>query len=168
VLRSICRNILPPSHYDWDLPTAAAGWRTFIPARGALHSKSLHQYYQEHRDDPEVWGELDEAPEDAPMAQSRGTGLSITVSVRLAPAEADALRQTARREGKTYSEVVRAAIRRYAQPDRIPMTGDAITLASLNEHAPQTQPDTTAPALRLAVGRIDSQTRSSTTLGSEH
>jgi hypothetical protein len=36
VLRSICRNILSPSHCDWDNNTASVAWPSFTPDRGLL------------------------------------------------------------------------------------------------------------------------------------
>lgn len=61
------------------------------------------QYYQEHRDDPEEWGEPVEP-------ESRKRRLGAMLSVRLTAEEADMVRQNAAAEGETISEYIRGAI----------------------------------------------------------
>jgi hypothetical protein len=78
-----------------------------------VSEKERAAYYQAHKDDPDVWDELEEAP-DEPRAQR--AGLSVSIAVRFPPDEAEAIRRTARLEGKTYSEIVRTAVQRYTQP----------------------------------------------------
>jgi hypothetical protein len=78
--------------------------------------KELAAYYQAHRGDPDEWGEPEEGPVERRVHR---TGLSVSIAVRFSPEEAAAIRQTAKREGKTYSEVVRAAVHRYTQLDTV-------------------------------------------------
>jgi hypothetical protein len=66
------------------------------------------EFYQQHKDDPEVWGEPEE---DAPVAR-RGA-LSATITVRFSPEEASAIRRLAQELGISYSEIVRRAVRKF-------------------------------------------------------
>ena len=68
-------------------------------------------YYEQHRDDPEEWGE----PEPAPGATERRR-LGAAITVRLTPDEADLLRALAKREGRPFSGIVRDAVRHYLYP----------------------------------------------------
>ncbi len=68
-------------------------------------------YYEQHKDDPEVWGEAIEAPEP----QGRRT-LRATVTIRLTEEEATLVREQAKRLGQTYSDVIRTAILDMLQP----------------------------------------------------
>lgn len=70
--------------------------------------KDWAKFYQEHRDDPDVWGEPEE---DVPPVR-RG-GLSATISVRFSPEEAAAIREVAQELDVPYSEVVRRAVRKF-------------------------------------------------------
>ena len=68
-------------------------------------------YYEQHRDDPEEWGE----PEPAP-AGTEHRRLGATITVRLTPDEAELLRALAKREGRPFSGIVRDAVRHYLYP----------------------------------------------------
>lgn len=70
--------------------------------------KNWARFYQEHKDDPEVWGEPEE---DVPPVR-RG-GLTATISVRFSLEEAAAIRETAQELDVPYSEVVRRAVRKF-------------------------------------------------------
>jgi hypothetical protein len=70
--------------------------------------KNWARFYQEHKDDPEVWGEPEE---DKPP--TRKGGLSATISVRFSPEEAAAIREVAQELDVPYSEVVRRAVRKF-------------------------------------------------------
>jgi hypothetical protein len=72
--------------------------------------KNWARFYQEHKDDPDVWGEPEE---DAPPA--RKGGLSATISVRFSPEEAAAIREVAQELDVPYSEIVRRAVRKFVQ-----------------------------------------------------
>ena len=72
--------------------------------------KNWARFYQEHKDDPEVWGEPEE---DAPLA--RKDGLSAIISVRFASEEAAAIREVAKELDVPYSEIVRRAVRKFVQ-----------------------------------------------------
>jgi hypothetical protein len=65
-------------------------------------------FYQQHKDDPDVWGE----PEvDTPVVR-RG-GLSATITVRFSPEDASAIRHLAQELDVPYSEIVRRAVRKF-------------------------------------------------------
>jgi hypothetical protein len=72
------------------------------------------EFYQAHKDDPELW----EEPEPAPRGRRPGRpsqGMTETITVRFTPAEAEIIRQAAAaEEGMTFSEAVRRAVRAYA------------------------------------------------------
>lgn len=70
--------------------------------------KNWARFYQEHRDDPEVWGEPEE---DVPPV--RKSGLSATISVRFSPEEAAAIKNVAQELDVPYSEIVRRAVRKF-------------------------------------------------------
>jgi hypothetical protein len=70
--------------------------------------KNRATYYQDHKDDPEIWGEPEE---DAPRT-SKGA-LSATISVRFSPEEAAAIRELAQELNLSYSEIVRRAVRKF-------------------------------------------------------
>jgi len=65
-------------------------------------------FYQQHKDDPEVWGEPEE---NAPSP--RRSGLSATITVRFSPEEASAIRGLAQELHVPYSEIVRRAVRKF-------------------------------------------------------
>ncbi len=65
-------------------------------------------FYQQHKDDPEIWGE----PEEDATPVGRG-GLSATITVRFSPEEAAAIREVAQELGVPYSEIVRRAVRKF-------------------------------------------------------
>ena len=58
-------------------------------------------YYESHKDDSELWGE----PEQAKPRRR----LASMISVRLAPDEAEAIREAADRDGMSVSAFLRAA-----------------------------------------------------------
>ncbi len=70
--------------------------------------KDWAKFYQEHKDDPEIWGEPEE---DVPPAR-RG-GLTTTITVRFSPEEASAIRRLAQELDTSYSELVRRAVRKF-------------------------------------------------------
>jgi hypothetical protein len=70
--------------------------------------KNWARYYQEHKDDPDSWGEPEE---DAPP--TRRGGLSATITVRFSPEEASAIREVAQELDLSYSEIVRRAVRKF-------------------------------------------------------
>jgi len=73
------------------------------------------EYYERVGDDPQVWGELDDAYHVPTQARKKG-GLSTTVTVRFAPEDAARLRQLAERMNLSYSDVVREAVRQVLEP----------------------------------------------------
>lgn len=88
-------------------------------------------YFESHRNDPEEWDGPIEAPIVAPK-----NGLAISVTVRFSPEDAEAIRQTARLESKTYSEVVRAAaIRQTAREEGKTYSEVVSTLADRKREA---------------------------------
>ena len=73
--------------------------------------KERAAYYEQHKDDRELWGGALEAHE----SQGRRT-LRATVTIRLTEEESALVRELAKRLGQTYSEVIRTAIREVLQP----------------------------------------------------
>lgn len=63
------------------------------------------QYYHEHKDDEEEWGEP-VAPPDVPRRGRMGA----TITVRFPSALAELIRATAEQSNLTYSDVVRQAV----------------------------------------------------------
>lgn len=66
-------------------------------------------YYKAHKDDPEVWSD-----EAEPTKEQSPLGASITV--RIAPQDAQLLREVAKRTGIRYSEIVRQAVAQFVRP----------------------------------------------------
>jgi hypothetical protein len=68
-------------------------------------------FYQEHKDDPDVWGE------DEPIeTETSSRQLGSTITVRLSADDADLLRQAAKDLDVSYSGVVRQALEAYLRP----------------------------------------------------
>jgi hypothetical protein len=65
-------------------------------------------FYQQYKDDPDVWGE----PEVDTPVMRRG-GLSATITVRFSPEDASAIRDLAHELDISYSEIVRRAVRKF-------------------------------------------------------
>ncbi len=70
--------------------------------------KDWADFYEQHKDDPDMWGEPEEGTPSAPRGR-----LSVTVTVRFAPDEASDLREVARELGASYSDIVRRAVRTF-------------------------------------------------------
>ena len=72
------------------------------------------RYHQDHKDDPDVWGE----PEPPAPSEERSSGraLGATITVRFSPQEAERIREIAKAQGKPYSEIVRQALQSYMRP----------------------------------------------------
>ncbi len=96
--------------------------------------KERAEFYQDHKDDPDLWGELEEAPVTAPK-----NGLAISVTVRFSPEDAEAIRHTAQREQKTYSQLVRAAVERYTHPSIVVRGYQSGIIFNFDTNAPITQ-----------------------------
>ncbi|MBI3968719.1 MAG: hypothetical protein HY329_24045 [Chloroflexi bacterium] len=77
--------------------------------------RELAEYYQNHKDDPELWEEVD-APGPPPQRQNLG----VSITVRFTPAEAQELRAAAKRMNLTYSQLVREAVRRLTHQHQLP------------------------------------------------
>lgn len=73
------------------------------------------EYYDQHRDDPSVWTEMEDGFHVPSRARQQG-GLSSTVTVRFAPEDAAKLRQLAERLELSYSDVIREAVRQVIEP----------------------------------------------------
>lgn len=69
------------------------------------------EFYQQHKDDPEVWGE---PIEGSPPAHRRG--LDATITVRFSTEEAAEIRALAKELGVSYSNIVRRAVQRFVRP----------------------------------------------------
>ncbi len=68
-------------------------------------------YYQQHRNDPDVWGDPEESGEPP-----RRSGLTATITVRFSAEEAETIRRMARETGMTYSEIIRKAVDALSRP----------------------------------------------------
>ena len=68
------------------------------------------KFYQEHRDDPDMWGEPEEGARAAPKS-----GLSATITVRFSSEEASEVRRWAKKLDLSYSTLVRTAVRTFIQ-----------------------------------------------------
>ena len=65
-------------------------------------------YYQAHKDDPDLWGESVPPPKKPRGRPSEGRGARI--SVRFTPEEMAVIRAKSKEQGITYSEIVRQAV----------------------------------------------------------
>lgn len=72
----------------------------------------IAEYYEQHKDDPEEWGDSVEPPPEA-----HEQGLGATVTVRLSAGEAEQLRRLAKQTGRTHSDIIRRAVRAYDEQD---------------------------------------------------
>lgn len=74
-----------------------------------MTEQELADFYQAHKDDPDLWGEMEK-----PTRRRRGRpsrGLSAIITVRFTPEEAAIIRKEAQTTGATYSDIIRSAIR---------------------------------------------------------
>ena len=101
-----------------------------------MKKKESAAFYQEHQDDPELWGDLEEAP--APT-RHRPTGLGVSITVRFTANEAEAIRRTAKQEGVTYSDIVRKSVLRYVRPNQTFETSKDYTLPVFQSRSPITE-----------------------------
>lgn len=70
------------------------------------------EFYQAHKDDPQVWGEA--AGDRGQKPESRR--LNAMVSIRLTPEEEDVLRSEAEKRGMSLSSLVRQTLLRELAP----------------------------------------------------
>ena len=73
--------------------------------------KDWAAFYQQHKDDPDVWGK----PEEDVLPARRG-GLRATITVRFSPEEAAEIRDLAEKLGVSYSAIVRRAVGAFVHP----------------------------------------------------
>ncbi len=74
-----------------------------------MNEKNWAEFYKQHKDDPDIWGEPEEgAP---PMRE-----LSATITVGFSPEETSAIRELAKELDVPYSEIVRRAVRKFTHP----------------------------------------------------
>jgi hypothetical protein len=75
-----------------------------------MDDSALAAWYHEHKDDPDFLDNFEVVP---PPKRSRGRpsrNMGARISVRFTPEEMEAIRATSKKEGLTYSEVVRRAV----------------------------------------------------------
>lgn len=82
-------------------------------------------FYQAQKDDPEVWGDVVAPPSEAPRRRE----LSATITIRLNPEEAALIRKLAKDRGKSYSDIVRAAVDAVLYPRVVLEPGDVVNYA---------------------------------------
>src|SRR5438105_15777421 len=85
---------------------------------------ALAAFYQEHKDDPDIWGEPEEPPDDA----YRGP-LGTSVKVRFSPEEAAELRGLAKATGMSYISIIKLAVHRLAESQSRLEEGPAVPSA---------------------------------------
>lgn len=73
------------------------------------------EFYQAHKDDPDVWGD----PEGLRGQKPERRRLNAMVSIRLTPEEEDSLRSEADRRGISLSALVREMILRELAPSAV-------------------------------------------------
>jgi hypothetical protein len=66
-------------------------------------------YYEEHKDDPDLWGE------PVVVATRQRDELTATITVHFSVEEAADIRRFAMESGLSYSEVVRQAVQRFTR-----------------------------------------------------
>ncbi len=115
-------------------------------------------YYDAHR------GEAQEITDVTPSSGSRKRDtLTVTVAVRFSAPEAESLSETAKREGKTFSEIIRMAVQRYTRPQTIIQEYRSAIVLNYDEDAPQTRSDVDSYTYAMQ-GSTASSTQSSTML----
>jgi hypothetical protein len=70
-------------------------------------------FYQAHKDDPEIWG--DPVPTQSRRRGRPSRGLEARITVRFTPEETAIIHRVAEAEGLLFSEVVRRAVRAFAE-----------------------------------------------------
>ncbi len=68
-------------------------------------------FYHQHKDDDAIWGKA--SRRDQPRQRET---LTATITVRFSAEEAGAIRRLSQAQQKSYSDVVREAVRTYTQP----------------------------------------------------
>jgi hypothetical protein len=124
-----------------------------------MDEKQKIAYYDAHRGEPQEI--TDVTPSSG--ARKRDT-LTVTVAVRFSAPEAEALSETAKREGKTFSEIIRTAVQRYTRPQAISQEYPSAIVLNYDEHIPQTRGEIGTRTLVMQGGSASSETRSSMVL----
>jgi uncharacterized protein (DUF1778 family) len=111
------------------------------------------EYYQQHKDDGDVWGEDESSAPDA-----RQRPLRATITVRLTPDDAALLRRAAKALDVGYSEVVRKALEAFLRPKFTIEAGtsrtvDLMTALKESVQAAQREVTLTSPRSESATGR---------------
>jgi hypothetical protein len=75
-----------------------------------MNEAELAAYYEQHKDDPDPWEEVEHGPVTAKE------GLGATITVRFSASEAAAIRAMAQRRRMTYSQLIRAAVQELLTP----------------------------------------------------
>jgi len=96
-------------------------------------------FYHEHKDDDDIWGKASQR--DQPR---RRETLTATITVRFSAEEAGTIRRLSQATQKSYSDVVREAVRNYTQPT-FTVEGSVLT-------ASFAQPPLELPSRRVNLG----------------
>lgn len=107
-----------------------------------MNEQERAAFYQAHKDDPRIWGDAQER--DKPRQRKN---LSATITVRFSPEEADLIRHMAEERGASYSDIIREAIKAYAEPSH-PIVGSVMTQeysgrSGITVRHPDIKPDAT-------------------------
>ncbi len=113
-------------------------------------------YYDKHRGEPQ---EITDVVQSS--GQRKRDALTVTVAVRFSAPEAEALSNLARREGTTYSEIIRTAVQRYAAPELVINDTSRAVILNYNPHGTVTQAPTASEPQFTVETNTASETRSS-------
>lgn len=107
-----------------------------------MNEQERAAFYQAHKDDPTIWGDAKER--DKPH---RRKSLSATITVRFSAEEADLIRRMAEERSASYSDIIREAIKAYAEPSH-PIIGGSLSQeysgrSGITVRQPDIRPDAT-------------------------
>jgi hypothetical protein len=113
------------------------------------------KYYHDHKNDPDIMGEPETVGEPRPRSS-----YTATITVRFSPQEAELIRQLSEEKRASYSDILREALKVYAETRR-PIKGRVITV----NYSPESHIELSNPAVVLSpdfVQETGSPTRSIT------
>lgn len=96
-----------------------------------MNEQERAAFYQEHKDDPSIWGEAEE-----PDAPRTSRALSATITVRFPPHEAESIRNMAKAWQLSYSDIVREAVRLFAARAPLNTPNLSVNYACSNQLTP--------------------------------
>jgi hypothetical protein len=88
--------------------------------------------------------------------------LTVTIAVRFPASEAENISQMARATGKTFSEIVRAAVQRYVQPEIVLQPDDENMLPSIETQSQRIIPGNASSHAGKNIQPYGARTQSAT------